>query len=131
MKGKILIKAILIIILTLSLVAINSCMFGTVQATGDFMQGADDFISNGSTGDSPINTNELQAMSDLLYNTLLIVAIVIAVIVGLVIGIQFMTGSVAQKAKIKETLIPYVAGCIVIFGAFGIWKLVVNILSQL
>ena len=131
MKGKILIKAILIIILTLSLVIINSFMFGTVQATDDFMQGADDFISHGSTGDSPIETTELQGMSDMLYNTLLIVAIVIAVIVGLVIGIQFMTGSVAQKAKIKETLIPYVAGCIVIFGAFGIWKLVVNILRQL
>ena len=69
-------------------------------------------------------------MSDLIYNLLLIIAIVVAVIVGLVIGIQFMTGSVAQKAKVKETLIPYIAGCIVIFGAFGIWKLVVEILSQ-
>ena len=131
MKGKILVKIILIIILTLSLVIINSFMFGTVQATDDFMQGADDFISHGSTVNSPIENTELQGMSDMLYNTLLIVAIVIAVIVGLVIGIQFMTGSVAQKAKIKETLIPYVAGCIVIFGAFGIWKLVVNILNQL
>lgn len=131
MNDKILIKIILVIILTLSLVIINSFMFGTVQATDDFIQGADDFISHGSTGDSPIENTELQEMSDMLYNTLLIVAIVIAVIVGLVIGIQFMTGSVAQKAKIKETLIPYVAGCIVIFGAFGIWKLVVNILRQL
>ena len=41
-----------------------------------------------------------------------------------------MTGSVSQKAKIKETLIPYIAGCIVIFGAFGIWKLVVTIMSS-
>lgn len=66
----------------------------------------------------------------MLYNSLLVIATIIAVIVGLVIAIQFMTGSVGERAKIKETLIPYIAGCIVIFGAFGIWKLVVNILSQ-
>ena len=39
-------------------------------------------------------------------------------------------GSVSEKANVKETLIPYIAGCIVIFGAFGIWKLVVTIMSK-
>ena len=38
-----------------------------------------------------------------------------------------MISSVEEQAKIKELLVPYVAGCIVIFGAFGIWKLAVNI----
>lgn len=97
----------------------------------DIFTGADDFIQSGVDDKHPtIDDSNLQDMSNLLYNTLLIIAIVVAVIVGLVIGIQFMTGSVEQKAKIKETLIPYIAGCIVIFGAFGIWKLVVEILSQ-
>lgn len=97
----------------------------------DIITGADDFIQSGISDAHPtIDESDLKAMSDLLYNALLVIAIVIAVIVGLVIGIQFMTGSVAQKAKVKETLIPYIAGCIVIFGAFGIWKLVVGILSQ-
>ena len=41
-----------------------------------------------------------------------------------------MTDSAAEKAKTKEMLIPYIAGCIVVFGAFGIWKLVVNLLTQ-
>ena len=40
-----------------------------------------------------------------------------------------MTGSVAEKAQVKETLIPYVAGCVVIFGAFGIWKLIIEIMK--
>ncbi len=55
---------------------------------------------------------------------------VVAVIVGLIIGIRFMTGGIEEKAKIKELLVPYVAGCIVIFGAFGIWSLVVNVLMK-
>ena len=69
-------------------------------------------------------------MSDLLYNTLFIIAIVVAVIIGMIIAIQFMTASASEKAKVKETLVPYVAGCIVIFGAFGIWKLIVELLSS-
>lgn len=97
----------------------------------DIITGADEFIQSGVEDEnSTIDDSDLKNMSDLLYNALLVIAIVIAVVVGLVIGMQFMAGSVAQKAKIKETLIPYIAGCIVIFGAFGIWKLVVGILSQ-
>lgn len=103
----------------------------TGTTASDIITGADDFIQSGVSDKNPtINDSDLKNMSDLLYNVLLIIAIIVAVIVGLVIAIQFITGSVAQKAKVKETLIPYIAGCIVIFGAFGIWKLVVGILSQ-
>ena len=46
------------------------------------------------------------------------------------LGIQFMVGSVDQKAKVKDSLIPYIVGCFVIFGAFGIWKIVLTILEN-
>ena len=42
-----------------------------------------------------------------------------------------MIASAEDKAKIKEAMIPYVLGCIVIFGAFGIWKLAITILNNL
>ena len=128
MKKSIIMKFLIIICLILTIFIFNT---NYVFAISDIISGADDFIKDGVKDDSPVITDDrLEEMSDLLYNSLLIIAIVIAVIVGLVIAIQFMTGSVSQKAKIKETLIPYVAGCIVIFGAFGIWKLVVTILSS-
>ena len=41
-----------------------------------------------------------------------------------------MVGSVDQKAKVKDSLNPYIVGCIVIFGAFGIWKIVLTILEN-
>ena len=98
----------------------------------EVISSGDKFIQDGVQDTSPtIEQNDLQGMSNLIYNTLLIIAIVIAVIGGMVIGIKFMTGSIEEKAKIKETLIPYVAGCIVIFGAFGIWKLVINIMNSI
>ena len=48
---------------------------------------------------------------------------------GAILGIQFITGSVEQKAKVKDSLIPFIVGCVAIFGAFGIWKLVITLLK--
>ena len=38
-----------------------------------------------------------------------------------------MLGSVEEQTKVKESLVPFVIGCIVVFGAFGFWKLFVEI----
>lgn len=93
---------------------------------------ADDFIKKGQSGsqDAVISDDSIKELSDTIYNTLLIIGVVVAVIIGLIIAIQFMTGSVSQKAKIKETLIAYIVGCVVVFGAFTIWALVVNIIQS-
>ena len=105
------------------------CSTHIVQATtiSNIIQGADGFITNGSSTDM-IAGDKIKNLSDIIYNVLLILGTVIAVIVGSVLGIQFITGSVEQKAKVKDSLIPFVIGCVVIFGAFGIWKLVITIL---
>lgn len=105
------------------------CSTHIVQATtiSNIIQGADGFITNGSSSDM-IAGDKIKNLSDIIYNVLLILGTVIAVIVGSVLGIQFITGSVEQKAKVKDSLIPFVVGCVVIFGAFGIWKLVITIL---
>ena len=38
-----------------------------------------------------------------------------------------MLGSVEEKADIKAAMVPFIIGCVVVFGAFGIWKIVVTI----
>ena len=105
------------------------CSTHIVQATtiSNIIQGADGFITNGSSTDV-IATDKLKSASDIIYNILLILGTIIAVIVGVVLGIQFIMGSVEQKAKVKDSLIPFIVGCVVIFGAFEIWKLVITIL---
>lgn len=35
-----------------------------------------------------------------------------------------------RKSKIKELMVPYIVGCIVMFSAFTIWKVVVTIGNQ-
>ena len=130
MNKKTVLKILIIIFTMLGVLVLNN-NFVQASSMSDVVEGAQDFIEAVEQDTSPaLDTDDLVPMSNMLYNSVLVIAVIIAVIVGLVIAIQFITGSVAEKAKIKETLIPYVAGCIVIFGAFGIWRIVVNILSQ-
>lgn len=111
----------LVFILVLSIYPCKS------NALGEIVKKADDFTNVDSTQDPLLNDSELQSISSDLYNILLSIGIVLAVIIAMILGIQFMIGSVETQAKVKEALIPFVVGCVVVFGAFGIWKVVVSI----
>ena len=128
MKNKPFVITILIVLIIL---CINIVIPQSVYAKS-WLEGAEGFIKDGEEDSQTtvIDTEDMQTMSDMLYNAFLIVGIIVAVVIGLTIGIKFMTGSVAEKAEIKKTLVPYIAGCIVLFGAFTIWKLVVTLLSS-
>lgn len=95
--------------------------------------GANDFVSNGEQQvqqGQALKSQELKNASDFLYNILLAIAMVTAMAIGIAIGIKFMVASASEKAEVKELLWPYVLGCIVVFGAMGIWKLAVTIFSE-
>ncbi|MCI8444524.1 MAG: hypothetical protein HFJ37_05145 [Clostridia bacterium] len=120
----------LVLILILFSIAVT-IFFNTSFAAGtidDIMGGAEDFITEGHKR-ARLNEEELHQTSNFLYNLLLGVGFIVAVIVGVILGIKYMVGSVEDKAELKETLLAYAVGCIVVFGAFGIWKIAVNILS--
>lgn len=124
-------KIIYVILLIILSIGINLAYTKTYAAStvDDVMNGADGFLKAGS--DTVIQDGTLKDTSDFLFNLLLAIAIVIAVIIGMVIGIKFMMAGIEEKAKLKEALMPYFVGCFVVFGAFGIWKLAVTILSKL
>lgn len=100
----------------------------TGETTDDIIAGADKFIQSADINNT-ISQDASQKAIDLLYNVFLAIGLVVAVAVGFVLGIQFMVASVDGKAEVKEKLIPYTVGCVVIFGAFGIWKLVMVLLQ--
>ena len=95
----------------------------------DMMTDADSFVAN-SKSDS-IDSKSLQDFSSTIYNIALQIGIGVAVVVGLALGIQFMLAGVDGKADVKKALIAYVVGCIAIFGAFGVWKLVIEVMQQI
>lgn len=57
------------------------------------------------------------------------VGVVVAVVILLVLGIKYMMGSASEKAEYKKTMIPYLVGAILIFGASAITKVVVGLAS--
>ena len=97
----------------------------------DIMNRAEGFVNNGENGGNVINNDALKEGSNTLYNVLLVIGIAVAFIWGIVLGIQFITGSLGEKADVKKNLIAYLVGCVIIFGAFGIWKLLLQLLEPL
>ena len=93
----------------------------------DVIDDASDFIDK---GDVTYTKDNLSTVSNTIYNILLTVGIIIAVLMGAILGIKLMISGIDEKAEVKKLLIPYVVGCIIIFGGFGIWKLVVTILQS-
>ena len=101
--------------------------YSSDTSLSDVISGGDSFIDAGKDGSAKIDKGSLQNASSSIYNILLICRVIIAVLIGSIMGIKFMIGSVEEKAEIKAALVPFVIGCIVVFGAFGIWKIVVTI----
>ena len=59
------------------------------------------------------------------------IGIIVAVVVLLVLGIKYMMGSASEKAEYKKTMIPYIVGALLIFGASAIAKAVIAISENL
>ena len=108
----------------IGILLISFCMPRT-YAMGEIFTDGKDFLSAGNNINDTINTTKLSETSTYIYNALLGFAVMVAIIVAMVLGIQFMAASADEKAKVKEALIPFVVGCIVVFGSFLIWKIIV------
>ena len=104
-----------------------------VFALGDWLDEAEIFISDGKSNAEngyTIDTTKVDKGSDLIFNAFLAAGTVVVVIVGAILGIQFMTAGIDKKVEVKQALFPYIVSCVVMFGAFGIWKVVVTIMNS-
>ena len=133
MKSKILNILLICAFLVLSITNINYAAPVSEdrnQTIDQVMGGAENFISGANT-ENTISQSSLKNTIDLIYNILLAVGIIVAVVAGAILGVQFMVTSADGKAELKERLVPYVVGCVVIFGAFGIWKIVMIFINTM
>jgi hypothetical protein len=99
-----------------------------VKVFSSWADDADNFLKSAGSGIT-VDKDQLTSASDEIYNTLTSIGMIVAVIVGMILGITYMMTGAVDKAKVKESIMPYLLGCIVIFGAFGIWKLVINVMN--
>ena len=75
--------------------------------------------NTGATG-----TTEIQNFGGNIMGVINVVGVVVAVVVLMVIGIKYMMGSAEEKAEYKKTMIPYIVGAVLIFGATTIANVV-------
>ena len=113
----------------------------TVNTSGTDKDGLDDMIKdaqdfeNREMEDKNLvlvdDPGKLSDFSSSLYTILLVAGTAVTVIIGVVLGIKYMVGSVDEKAEYKKMLLPYLAGCIAIYGSLGIWQLAIKILGNI
>lgn len=81
---------------------------------------ATDFTPSNLTGTTTgveNGVNEIKEVGNKLVGILRTVGIVVSVVIMIVIGIKYMMGSASEKAEYKKTMIPYVVGAVLLFGA--------------
>lgn len=128
---KIIIKILILIMIFQQVIFINT---SKAAFWSEIFEDGDDFLEMGASAaerDTSANDQSVKEIINDIYSILFPLGVAVTVIVGGVLGMKFMLSSAEDKAKVKESMIPYGIGCAVIYGAFGIWKIVIDILSLL
>lgn len=54
------------------------------------------------------------------------VGMILAVIIIAVLGVKYMMGSTSEKAEYKKSMIPYLVGAVLVFGASAIGRAIIQ-----
>ena len=116
MKKSIRILTILLIMIFAAMMIATPMVKAGSETVDELFQGGDNVDTTGITG---VGANIVSIITT--------IGIIVAVVVLLVLGIKYMMGSASEKAEYKKTMIPYLVGAILIFGASAITKVVVSL----
>ncbi|MCI8641735.1 MAG: hypothetical protein HFJ59_07740 [Clostridia bacterium] len=96
---------------------------------GEVISGGKDFMSS-SSNEFSVSEDSLKNTSTSLYNILLMLSFIVVACIGVYLGIKYMWAGVDEKAEVKDALVVFTVGCIVTYGAFGIWKVIAGFLQS-
>lgn len=121
-------KYLKIIVIIIFIVLLSIIQTKPTMAMDKIFSDGKSFLEAGNKDENNyVNEKSLKDASSNIYNTFYVIGMILMAIVGIVLGMQFISSGVEGKAQVKEALIAYVIGCIVIFGAYGIWKLSIGV----
>lgn len=125
------IKFICIIILTILTTSILSSNVYAGEIIREIFNQVESWDTTGRANKgTTLDTRDLNDLSDRIFSLFLAVGTVIAVIVGAILGIQFMTAGINKKVEVQQALMGYVISCIIMFSAFGIWRLILLVMGN-
>lgn len=121
-------KIVVCIAVIFLLLSVFNCRISEAKTDLDTMQKqAQSFIEAGKTEGKGIDFDN--ALGDIAAIGSILTTIGAGVMVGVVtyMGIKYLTAGPEAQAKLKTQLIGVVVSGMVIFGAYAIWKIVVNV----
>ena len=77
------------------------------------------------------NNDTLIRLGGIIVGALKIIGIIAAVVILVVLGIKYLTGTIAEKAEYKKTMIPYVIGAFFLGAGGVIIELIFNLLTNI
>lgn len=63
--------------------------------------------------------------------TLVGIATIVLIIVGLIMGVKYMIAGANEKAQLKQKLIYFIISVVLVYGATGIFALVIQIFNNI
>lgn len=114
-------KVISVVMVILMLLSVSTSVFAAVGVNPE----------NQWTGSSnKINDDQVVSFMDSLINIVAVVGSAVAIIALIVLGIKYMMGSAEEKAEYKKTLLPYVIGAAMVFGASLLTGFIYNMVNS-
>lgn len=128
-KTKRIISILLMVIIMFAILSVNV----SVQAVtlGDMSTKISSFKSKGTVDTESIDTGAITTEFASLAKILVTIGAGVLVIIITYMGIKYFISSPEEQAKLKGQLIGIVASAVVIFGAFSIWELAINIFKDI
>ena len=114
-------KSIKMLSIAIMAILVVAALAMPVYATSDATQ-----VIEGLYEGSNVDVDGITSVGANIVSIITTIGIIVAVVVLLVIGIKYMMGSAAEKAEYKKTMIPYLVGAVIIFGASAIAKAVIS-----
>lgn len=81
-------------------------------------------------GNQSISSPKAEKIVGTFLSTLQVIGIVIAIICISIIGIQYIVGSVEQKAEYKKTMIPMIIGAVLLVATTTIVKAIYSVVAK-
>ena len=108
-------KLLCIVLIVLCIVMVASTCFAASEIKPEDISGT-----------ANVDMGGVKTFGDKLATIIRSVGVVVAVIVIMVLGIKYMMGSAQEKAEYKKTMIPYLVGAVLLFGATTIAGAVID-----
>ncbi len=121
-------KISIVLILIFTLLGAYSNAFGF--SLDDIFSAGKGFIDKGSS-DAKITTDDAINAFVPVGITLVGIATIVLIVVGLIMGVKYMMSGANEKAQLKQKLIYFIISVVLVYGATGIFALVIQIFNDI